>query len=151
MQLPCCHTLLSHHTPEHFPFLRLHENRHLRTNLHQTLARLIFMQPAETVDSAFGTFMEPILQTLSDLACLQPQQMRSDSRVQEALQGTCRDLRGISRAANSKKTYLMLLSKLFPHHISTLSGFLEVFHDDAAVVVAVFKFMAELVSNKAQR
>jgi exportin-7 len=150
VQLPCCHTLLTHHTPEHFPFLRLHENRHLRSQLQQTLAKLIFMQAVDIMEGNFNSFMEPILQVLSELASLQPAQMRSDNRVREALQGSCRDIRGICSAATSKKAYLMLL-KTISNHLSFFARCVEVFRDDSDVITAVFKCMTEVVTNKSQR
>jgi len=151
MQLPCCHTLLSHHTPEHFPFLVDHENRHLRSQMHQTLAKLIFMQPVDRIDSAFASFIKPIQQVLSDVASLPPNQLRSDSRVREALQGCCRDLRGICSAATSKKSYLMLLNSLYPNHVPFFTRAVEVFYDDSDVMIALLKCMGEIVTNTSQR
>jgi hypothetical protein len=53
---------LANHTETHLPFLSNPLNRRLRTLLHASLARLVFLQPGEEVEKAFGEFVAPLVQ-----------------------------------------------------------------------------------------
>ena len=114
LRLQPCQTLLQCHTPQHFPFLALHNNRRLRTKLHNTLARLIFQSNSDELTMSFRRFMEPTLAVLRDLIGVQPAQLRDNAPARDAFMGVCRDLRGICQACTNKRTYIMLFEALYP-------------------------------------
>ena len=151
LRLQPCQTLLQCHTPQHFPFLALHNNRRLRTKLHNTLARLIFQSNSDELTMSFRRFMEPTLAVLRDLIGVQPAQLRDNAPARDAFMGVCRDLRGICQACTNKRTYIMLFEALYPTYFPIFARAAECFFDQPDAMFALFKFMQEFVNNKAQR
>ena len=64
LTLPAVSHILTHHTEEHFTFLKPPQNTRMRTTFYTALARLMFMSDEP---EAFTRFMEPILRVLEAL------------------------------------------------------------------------------------
>lgn len=137
--------VLTHHTAEHFPFLALPSNTRERTTFYTALARLLFMKDDPEV---FAAFMAPIVHVLSALKG--SIHLRSNE-VMRGLIGVCRDLRGIAKATNSKRTYTLLFDVLYPAHFAIFSQAVAVWYDRPEVTTPVLKLMVELVTNTAER
>ena len=151
--LPACHSLLTHHTPHHFPFLARPANRRLRTKFHAALARLVFQQPPDSVEVAFTTFMTPVSSVLNDLASVPTAQLSADARCRDALQGVLRDVRGIAEAATLRKTYLLLFETLHPDPLLLFARAAEAYAPtrDGDMCSLLFKCLTEIGSNRSQR
>ena len=141
--------ILTHHTREHFGFLDDPSNARNRTTFYYTLARLLFM---EDTPSKFKAFMDPLNQVLLAMAAHagSAQQLRMAVPKQTVV-GLMRDLRGITTATNSRRTYGMLFDLLYPMHFPVLLCCLEAWADDAEVSTPLLKFVSEFVLNKTQR
>lgn len=150
--LPACHSLLTHHTPQHFPFLARPANRRLRTKLHAALARLVFQQPAEAVEPGFAAFMAPVLAVLQELAAVPAEQLAADARCREALSGALRDLRGVAEATVTRKTYLLLFDALHPEPLLLFARAADAFAAlDPDLCSLLFKCLGEVACNRSQR
>ena len=141
--------ILTHHTREYFCFLDDPSNARNRTTFYYTLARLLFM---EDTPSKFKAFMDPLNQVLIAMAAHtgSAQQLRMAVPKQTVV-GLMRDLRGITAATNSRRTYGMLFDLLYPMHFPVLLCCLEAWADDPEVSTPLLKFIAEFVLNKTQR
>mmetsp|Transcript_24027 Transcript_24027/g.60483 ORF Transcript_24027/g.60483 Transcript_24027/m.60483 type:complete len:1061 (+) Transcript_24027:348-3530(+) len=141
--------ILTHHTREHFGFLDDPANARNRTTFYYTLARLLFM---EDTPSKFKAFMEPLNQVLTAMAAHAgtPQQLRM-SVPKYSVVGLMRDLRGVTMATNSRRTYGMLFDMLYPAHFPVMLRCLEAWADDPEVTTPLLKFIGEFVMNKMQR
>ncbi|KAL2895725.1 Ran-binding protein 17 [Bienertia sinuspersici] len=88
-----------------------------------------------------------------------PDPLFRDETVKCALVGLMRDLRGITMATSSRKTYGFLFDWLYPAHIRLLLKAVATWADCPEVnyqlvlqvTTSLLKFIAELVQNKAQR
>ncbi|CAK0751589.1 hypothetical protein CVIRNUC_002079 [Coccomyxa viridis] len=144
--------ILQHHTAEHFAFLDDPANSRSRTTFYFTLARLLFV---EDTPAKFKAFVAPLQQVLSGLgsACSSsaaPAALRTAVQRQVVI-GLFRDLRGVTMATNSRRTYGLLFDWLYPAHFPTLRACLEAWADSPDVTTAMLKFMAEFALNKTQR
>ncbi|KAK9818400.1 hypothetical protein WJX72_012091 [[Myrmecia] bisecta] len=144
--------ILLNHTSEHFAFLDDPANTRNRTTFYYTLARLLFM---EDTPSKFKSFVAPLQQVLLALAtasngATNAAALRS-SVPKATVIGLMRDIRGITMATNSRRTYGLLFDWLYPAHFPTLRICLEAWADAPEVTTAMLKFMAEFVMNKTQR
>uniref|UniRef100_A0A7S1SV05 Exportin-7/Ran-binding protein 17 TPR repeats domain-containing protein n=1 Tax=Tetraselmis chuii TaxID=63592 RepID=A0A7S1SV05_9CHLO len=149
LKLEATSFILTHHTRDHFAFLDDPANARNRTTFYYTLARLLFM---EDTPSKFKAFMDPLNQVLTAMAAHagSAQQLRM-SVPKQSVVGLLRDLRGVTMATNSRRTYGMLFDMLYPAHFPVLLRCLEAWADDPEVTTPLLKFVAEFVMNKMQR
>ena len=140
-----------HHTEDHFPFLAVRANVRHRTTFHATLTRLI-LQPSgeEKLGLTFEQFVEPITNTLKQLANLSTSDLRNEA-ARWPLIGAFRDLRGIASSLHNRKSYVRLFDILHPMFLPLFSKVADVWHDQVDVTVSLLKFMHEFCHNKANR
>lgn len=143
--------LARHHTEDHFPFLAVRANVRHRTTFHATLTRLI-LQPSgeEKLGLTFEQFVEPITNTLKQLASLSTSDLRNEV-ARWPLIGAFRDLRGIASSLHNRKSYVRLFDILHPMFLPLFSKVADVWHDQIDVTVSLLKFMHEFCHNKANR
>ena len=152
LRLDAVNQTLARHTADHFPFLNQPSNTRNRTVFYATLGRLLFM---EDDPEKFRAFMAPLGDLCDRLAATAAggdggAAFRSDA-CKQALIGLFRDLRGITSAANSRRTYGLVFDWLYPRRAPLLQRTMEAFADDPAVTTPLLKFVAEFVLNKTQR
>mmetsp|Transcript_25560 Transcript_25560/g.71479 ORF Transcript_25560/g.71479 Transcript_25560/m.71479 type:complete len:1067 (+) Transcript_25560:187-3387(+) len=141
--------VLTHHTREHFAFLDDPSNSRNRTTFYYTLSRLLFM---EDTPSKFKAFMDPLNKVLIAMAGhASTAQQLCMSVPKQTVVGLMRDLRGITMATNSRRTYGMLFDLLYPTHFPVLLRCLEAWAGDPEVTTPLLKFISEFVLNKTQR
>ncbi|XP_058078819.1 uncharacterized protein LOC131227118 isoform X2 [Magnolia sinica] len=139
--------IIGHHTREHFPFLEEYRCSRSRTTFYYTIGWLIFMEDSPV---KFKSSMDPLLQVFISLESTPDAVFRTDA-VKYALIGLMRDLRGITMATNSRRTYGLLFDWLYPSHMPLLLKAISHWTDTPEVTTPLLKFMAEFVLNKAQR
>ncbi|GMH18647.1 hypothetical protein Nepgr_020488 [Nepenthes gracilis] len=147
LKLDTIQYIMLHHNREHFPFLEDYSSSHKRTTFYYTIGSLIFLE-----DSAikFKSSMEPFSQVLVTLEST-PDSMFQNDPVKYSLIGLMRDLRGITMATNSRRTYGFLFDWLYPAHMPLLLKATALCADTPEVTTPLLKFMAEFVLNKSQR
>lgn len=139
--------IVANHTREHFPFLEEYRCSRSRTTFYYTIGWLIFMEDSPV---KFKSSMEPLLQVFRSLESTPDSLFRSDA-VKYALIGLMRDLRGITMATNSRRTYSLLFDWLYPAQMPLLLKGISHWTDTPEVTTPLLKFMAEFVLNKSQR
>ncbi|OVA13819.1 Importin-beta [Macleaya cordata] len=139
--------IIGNHTREHFPFLEEYRCSRSRTTFYYTIGWLIFMEDSPV---KFKASMDPLLQVFISLESTPDSMFRTDT-VKYALIGLMRDLRGITMATNSRRTYGLLFDWLYPAHMPLLLRGISHWTDTPEVTTPLLKFMAEFVLNKAQR
>ncbi|BBN20485.1 exportin-7 [Marchantia polymorpha subsp. ruderalis] len=147
LKLDTVYSIFGHHTKDQFPFLEEYSNSRSRTTFYFTLGRLLFMDDSP---AKFRAFVAPFEQVLVALHSLSDSAFRSEE-AKWTLVGLMRDLRGITMATNSRRTYGLLFDWLYPSHTGLLLRSLKVWTDRPEVTSPLLKFVAELVLNKAQR
>ncbi|KAJ0266295.1 ARM repeat superfamily protein [Hirschfeldia incana] len=147
LKLDTVNFIMSNHTREQFPFLEKHRCSRIRTTFYYTIGWLIFMEDTRI---NFKTSMEPLAQVFRTLESTPDSMFRSDA-VKFALIGLMRDLRGISMASSSKRSYGLLFDWLYPTHMPLLLRGISNWFDTPEVTTPLLKFMAEFVHNKTQR
>ena len=147
LRLDAVNQTLACHTADHFPFLNQPSNTRNRTIFYATLGRLLFME-----DNAekFRAFMAPLGDLCERLEATAGPAFKSDA-CKHALIGLFRDLRGVTSAANSRRTYGLVFEWLYPRRAPLIQRTMEAFADDPAVTTPLLKFVAEFVLNKTQR
>ena len=141
--------ILTNHTAENFPFLAHGSNTRNRTTFYFTIGRLLFMDDSQ---QKFKYFVEPFTNLINQLK--QQAQDTNAFRSQEAkvaLIGLFRDIRGVTQAATSRKTYGMVFDWLYPQCFPLVQRTAEAWCDDPEVITPLLKFMCEFVHNKTQR
>lgn len=129
--------LVRNHIGAHFPFLGFDNDNKYRITFYTVLSRLVFSS-AEDLNNSFDMFVEPnvtIMQQLSQA----PELLAPAVRV--ALIGALRDLRGITSATSSKRTYNLLFEAIFPACFPFLTRVAEAWSGDPTVMIAVIKFL----------
>ncbi|KAI3982347.1 hypothetical protein MKX01_037880 [Papaver californicum] len=139
--------IIGHHTREHFPFLEEYRCSRSRTTFYYTIGWLIFMEDSPV---KFKSSMDPLLQIFISLEATPDAAFLSDA-VKYALIGLMRDLRGITMATNSRRTYGLLFDWLYPTRMALVLRGISRWSDTPEVTTPLLKFMAEFVLNKAQR
>ncbi|XP_024011599.1 exportin-7-A isoform X2 [Eutrema salsugineum] len=139
--------IISNHTREQFPFLEEYRCSRSRTTFYYTIGWLIFMEDSSI---KFKTSMEPLLQVFRTLESTPDSMFRTDA-VKFAVIGLMRDLRGISMATSSRRSYGLLFDWLYPAHMPLLLRGISHWFDTPEVTTPLLKFMAEFVHNKTQR
>ncbi|KAK9733076.1 hypothetical protein RND81_04G041800 [Saponaria officinalis] len=139
--------IVSNHTRDHFPFLEERSCSRSRTTFYYTIGWLIFMEDSPV---KFKSSMEPLLKVFISLESAPDTIFRSDN-VKYSLIGLMRDLRGIAKATNSRRTYGLLFDWLYPSRMPLLLRGISHWADTPEVTTPLLKFMAEFVLNKAQR
>ncbi|KAF3327052.1 exportin-7 isoform X1 [Carex littledalei] len=139
--------IIGNHSRENFPFLEEYRCSRSRTTFYYILGYLIFMEEGHV---KFKAFMEPLLQVVVGLEATPEAAFRTDA-VKHAFIGLMRDLRGITMATNSRRTYGLLFDWLYPSHMPLLLKAISIWADVPQVTTPLLKFMAEFVLNKAQR
>ncbi|KAK7344913.1 hypothetical protein VNO77_15144 [Canavalia gladiata] len=139
--------IISNQNREQFPFIENWECFRCRTTLYYTLGMLIFLEDSPL---KFKSSMEPFLQVLVRLESTPDALFQSDA-VKYAFVGLMRDLRGITMATNSRRTYGFFFDWLYPAHMPLLLKGVAHYADIPEVTTPLLKFMAELVLNRSQR
>ncbi|XP_009125626.2 exportin-7 isoform X1 [Brassica rapa] len=139
--------IISNHTREQFPFLEEYRCSRSRTTFYYTIGWLIFMEDSSI---KFKTSMEPLLQVFRTLELTPDSMFRTDA-VKFAVIGLMRDLRGITMATSSRRSYGLLFDWLYPAHMPLLLRGISHWFDTPEVTTPLLKFMAEFVHNKTQR
>ncbi|PNY06418.1 exportin 7, partial [Trifolium pratense] len=139
--------LITFFVREHFPFLEAKKCSRSRTTFYYTIGWLIFMEDSLV---KFKSSMDPLQQVFLSLESTPDSVFRTDA-VKYALVGLMRDLRGITMATNSRRTYGFLFDWLYPAHMPILLKGISHWTDNPEVTTPLLKFMAEFVLNKAQR
>ncbi|EFJ32102.1 hypothetical protein SELMODRAFT_87550 [Selaginella moellendorffii] len=147
LKLDAVNFILANHTREHFSFLDEPSNSRHRTTFYFTIGRLVFMEDSV---SRFRTAIAPLQQVFLSLEATPDSAFRSDA-VKYTIVGLMRDLRGITMATNSRKTFTPLFDWLYPAHFSVIIRALGHWVDTPEVTTPLLKFMAEFVVNKTQR
>mmetsp|Transcript_2983 Transcript_2983/g.6712 ORF Transcript_2983/g.6712 Transcript_2983/m.6712 type:complete len:1119 (+) Transcript_2983:545-3901(+) len=143
--------LARNHTSDHFPFLGIPGNVRHRTTFHATLTRLLLSPNGEDkLGLNFQQFMDPILNVLTQLGTLSPQDLRSEN-CRQPLIGVFRDMRGIAASLHNRKTYCALFEMLHPQHLPLLAKVAEVWYDQTDVIISLLRFLSEFCHNKANR
>lgn len=143
--------LASHHTHEEFPFLNVLSNARKRTTFHAILVRLLLSPNGEEkLGVTFDQFMEPIIETMSQLGALDATQLRSEA-ARIPLIGVFRDLRGVTMSLHNRRSYGMLFDLLEPRHMPLLSRVADLWFDQPDVTISLLRFVQEFCHNKANR
>lgn len=143
--------LASHHTHEEFPFLNVASNARKRTTFHAILVRLLLSPNGqEKLGLTFEKFMEPIIETMSQLGALDATQLRSEA-ARMPLIGVFRDLRGVTMSLHNRRSYGMLFDMLEPRHMPILSRVADLWFDQPDVIISLLRFVQEFCHNKANR
>mmetsp|Transcript_50614 Transcript_50614/g.98983 ORF Transcript_50614/g.98983 Transcript_50614/m.98983 type:complete len:1106 (+) Transcript_50614:331-3648(+) len=150
LTLDTIHYLMSHHSPEYFPFLTIHKNARHRTTYYTILTRLMLTSGGEDKLGTFQQFIEPIGTVLSQLTSLNITELRTQ-QVKKLLIGVLRDLRGVTSSLHNRKTYGTLFDILYPSYFPFFAKIAEAWHDEPEVVVSLLKFLEEFCYNKANR
>lgn len=129
--------MVRNHVGTHFPFLGYDNDNKYRITFYTVLSRLVFSS-AEDLNNSFDVFVEPNVNIMIQLSQT-PDLL--DPAVRMALIGALRDLRGITAATNSKRTYNLLFDALFPVCFPFLTRVTEVWSGDTTVMIAVLKFL----------
>ncbi|KAL8162040.1 hypothetical protein V2J09_013529 [Rumex salicifolius] len=147
LKLDSINIIVAHHTREHFPFLESHRYYRSRTTFYYTIGLLIFMEDSPV---KFRYSMEPLSKVFIALESTSDAMFRTEA-VKYSLIGLMRDLRGITMATNSRRTYGLLFDWIYPSHMPLLKRGISHWADTPEVTTPILKFMAEFVLNKAQR
>ena len=143
--------LASHHTHEEFPFLNVLSNARKRTTFHAILVRLLLSPNGQDkLGVTFDQFMEPIIETLSQLGALDATQLRSEA-ARMPLIGVFRDLRGVTMSLHNRRSYGMLFDMIEPRHMPLLSRVADSWFDQPDVMISLLRFVQEFCHNKANR
>lgn len=139
--------LIHNHTGNYFPFLAYDNNNKLRINFYSALTRLVF-STSEDLNNSFDQFIQPNISLLDQLSSLNE---INNSEAEVAIIGILRDLRGISQATYNKRTYNLLFDLLYPTYFPLFNKISQVYYNNPTVIIALFKFLLEFVTNKSQR
>ncbi|GJP36962.1 hypothetical protein CLOM_g1463 [Closterium sp. NIES-68] len=147
LKLDSVNFVLANHTSEHFPFLDEPSSTRNRTIFYFTLTRLLFMEDSP---QKFKAFVAPLQLVFVKLESMPDASFRTEP-VKFALIGLFRDLRGITMATNSRRTFGLLFDWLYPAHMPLILRTAQFWSDTPAVTTPLLKFVAEFVVNKTQR
>ncbi|KAK2988430.1 hypothetical protein RJ640_023977 [Escallonia rubra] len=147
LKLDTVQLIISHHTREHFSFLKDYRCSRSRTSFFYIIGLLVFMEDSFL---KFKSSMDPLLQDFVSLESTPDAIFRTDT-AKHALIGLMRDLRGIAMATNSRKTYTFLFDWLYPAHMPLFLKAILHWADTPEVTNPLLKFVAEFVWNKSQR
>ncbi|KAL0488799.1 exportin-XPO7 [Acrasis kona] len=140
--------LLTRHSADNFPFLKMRDNIRQRTTFYHTLCKLLFLQ--NYTEDDFLNFMKPF-----DMVCTQLRQINESEFAREdvmfALTGWLRDMRGVCMGCSSKKTYQYLFDWLYPRHFPLLLKTVQVYSNKPSCMTALLKFVLEFSLNKSTR
>ena len=137
--------LVRNHIGSQFPFLGFDNDNKHRITFYTVLSRLVFSS-AEDLNNSFDLFVEPNVTIMKQLS--QAPDLR-DPAARIALIGALRDLRGITTATSSKRTYNLLFDSFFPVCFPFLTRVAEAWSGDPTVMIAVMKFLKVIhVSTK---
>ncbi|CAI7934492.1 unnamed protein product [Closterium sp. NIES-54] len=109
LKLDSVNFILANHTSEHFPFLDEPSSTRNRTIFYFTLTRLLFMEDSP---QKFKAFVAPLQLVFVKLESMPDASFRTEP-VKFALIGLFRDLRGITMATNSRRTFGLLFDWLY--------------------------------------
>ena len=136
------------HSERPFPFLREAKLCKYRTMYYHALGRLVFLDIKDRPD-LFSQFMVPLGQRLWAMA---------SAPDRSILVGLCRDLRGLSLAAQGSEAYGLLFKFLVDDpriqgnsKITLFSAALEAWGGEFEVALPILKFVAEFVHNRQNR
>ncbi|GAB4851808.1 hypothetical protein Ancab_031207 [Ancistrocladus abbreviatus] len=147
LKLETVQYIMLHHNKEHFPFLEDYNSSRRRTTFYHAIGLLIFVEDSPIV---FKRSMDPLSQVLITLESTPDAMFQNDS-VKYSFIGLMRDLRGITIATSSRRTYGFLFDWIYPAHMPLLLKAIAHWADAPEVTIPLLKFMAEFVLNKSQR
>lgn len=147
LNLETVNFMVHNHVGAHFPFLGYDSDNKYRISFYTALTRLVFTA-AEDINNEFDDFLTPVLEIIEQLN--QTEDL-SEASVKVALVGLFRDLRGITQATTTKRTYNLLFDAVFPACFELLKRATEFNYNDPHVMTALLKFLMEFVYNKGVR
>uniref|UniRef100_F1KSW2 Exportin-7 n=1 Tax=Ascaris suum TaxID=6253 RepID=F1KSW2_ASCSU len=155
VRLPDIQLLLNNHTAQHFAFLSSDTDlvtMRSRTTFYASLMRLLCLDLSED-DPLFISFMQPLTDTVREICDVFAMNTPSvdQERVQRAVIGLCRDIRGVAISCHTKMVYAMLFDWLYPNVFSIMARSVELWTGCTDVVSPVLKLLCELCQNKQQR
>jgi exportin-7 len=137
LSLDMVNFMVLNHVGAHFPFLAYDNDNKYRITFYTALSRLVFTA-AEDINNSFDVFVAPKLDIINQLN--QTPNLK-DFSAKTAIISICRDLRGISTATTSKRTYNLLFDVLYPDFFTLLKRATEVWCADPTVMTAILKFL----------
>ncbi|KHN87609.1 Ran-binding protein 16 [Toxocara canis] len=122
VRLPDIQLLLNNHTAEHFAFLSSDTDlvtMRSRTTFYASLMRLLCLDLNDD-DPLFLSFMQPLTDTVREICDVFAMNTPTvdQERVQRAVIGLCRDIRGVAISCHTKTVYSMLFDWLLALLIS---------------------------------
>ncbi|VDM45504.1 unnamed protein product [Toxocara canis] len=155
VRLPDIQLLLNNHTAEHFAFLSSDTDlvtMRSRTTFYASLMRLLCLDLNDD-DPLFLSFMQPLTDTVREICDVFAMNTPTvdQERVQRAVIGLCRDIRGVAISCHTKTVYSMLFDWLYPNVFSILARSVELWTGCTDVVSPVLKLLCELCQNRQQR
>ena len=136
LNLETVNFMVHNHIGAHFPFLGYDNDNKYRITFYTALTRLVFTA-AEDINNEFDDFIAPNLEIIEQLNATED---LSEGSVKVALVGLFRDLRGITQATSTKRTYNLLFDAIFPSCFTLLKRAIDYNYNDPQVMTALLKF-----------
>lgn len=150
--------ILSHRTPEHFPFLSnsisVEFMRH-RTSFYSSLGRLLIESMRHGNDEKFDEFMMPLdasFEQLRQAILLNPSpNIAQNEEAKRAFIGICRDVRGLAKEFVKPEFYFLLFEWIYPTYTPVIKRALEIWYNDPHVTTPALRLIAELVDTREKK
>lgn len=150
--------ILSHHTPEHFPFLSnstsIEFMRH-RTSFYSSLGRLLIESMRNGNEEKFDEFMLPLdasFEQLRQAILLNPSpSIAQNEEAKRAFIGICRDARGLAKEFVKPHFYFLMFEWIYPTYLPVIKRALEIWYNEPHVTTPALRLIAELVDNRDKR
>nr|XP_047127698.1 exportin-7 [Hydra vulgaris] len=155
VKLDAIQFVLNNHTSEHFPFLGIQSNAvtKCRSLFYTALGRFLLADIGDE-EERFKIFTLPLSLTLENISTrITPNSSSTFDacETKSLIVGLCRDLRGLAFAFNTKNSFQMLFSWLYPECTKLIQRILEMSYHDPDIANCVLKLMCELTQNRSQR
>lgn len=135
--------LVRNHVGANFPFLGYNSDNKYRITFYTVLSRLVFSS-SEDLNNSFDVFVEPNISIIAQLAQISD---LSERNAKVAIVGALRDLRGITAATNTKRTYMLMFDAFFPICFPFLTRATEACYADTQVMIAIMKFLKVIIPH----
>ncbi|KAM7259237.1 hypothetical protein ACFE04_014978 [Oxalis oulophora] len=139
--------MISHQSAKHFPFLRDCKHSRNRTNFYYIFGLLVFLEDSFL---KFKSSRESLQQVFESLDAMPDANFRMDA-AKNAFIGLMRDLRGLTSASDSSRTYGFLFDWVYPERMQLLCRAIVHWSDTPEVTTPLLKFVSEFVWNNSQR
>lgn len=150
--------ILSHHTPEHFPFLNNSisiEFMRYRTTFYSSLGRLLIESMRNGNEEKFDEFMLPLdasFEQLRQAILVNPSPaIAQNEEAKRAFIGICRDVRGLAKEFAKPQLYSLLFEWIYPTYAPVIKRALEIWFNDPHVTTPALRLVAELVDIREKR